>query len=96
MDLAGLGYLMFIASCAAADRIFRAVHDAGCDDVTIAQSRPLMGIDADSTRLGALAKRSRRPRAYPGMRHSSCSVVNVCTTMPPRVRRLRDEVVPTS
>jgi DNA-binding MarR family transcriptional regulator len=51
--------LMFIASRAAADRIFRAVHDAGFDDVTIAQSRLMMGIDTDGTRLSTLAERAQ-------------------------------------
>jgi DNA-binding MarR family transcriptional regulator len=51
--------LMFIAARAAADRIFRAVHDAGFDDVTIAQSRLLMGIDAEGTRLSVLAERAQ-------------------------------------
>ena len=51
--------LMFIASRAAADRIFSAVHDAGFDDVTIAQSRLMMGIDAEGTRLSALADRAQ-------------------------------------
>lgn len=51
--------LMFIASRAAADRIFRAVHDAGFDDVTLAQARLLMGIDAGGTRLSVLAERAQ-------------------------------------
>src|SRR3954470_19483192 len=51
--------LMFIAARAAADRIFRAVHDAGFDDVTIAQSRLMMGIDTDGTRLSVLAGRAQ-------------------------------------
>lgn len=51
--------LMFIASRAAADRIFRAVHEAGFDDVTIAQSRLLMGLDPDGTRLSVLADRAQ-------------------------------------
>jgi DNA-binding MarR family transcriptional regulator len=51
--------LMFIAARAAADRIFRAVHDAGFNDVTIAQSRLLMGIDTDGTRLSVLAERAQ-------------------------------------
>ncbi len=51
--------LMFIASRAAADRIFRAVHDAGFDDVTIAQSRLMMGIDTEGTRLSVLAERAQ-------------------------------------
>ncbi len=51
--------LMFIASRAAADRIFRAVRDAGFDDVTIAQSRLLMGIDTGGTRLSTLAERAQ-------------------------------------
>jgi DNA-binding MarR family transcriptional regulator len=51
--------LMFIAARAAADRIFRAVHDAGFDDVTIAQSRLMMGIDTEGTRLSALAERAQ-------------------------------------
>ena len=51
--------LMFIASRAASDRIFRAMHDAGYDDVTIAQSRLLMGIDTAGTRLSVLAERAQ-------------------------------------
>ena len=51
--------LMFIAARAAADRIFSAVHDAGFDDVTIAQSRLMMGIDAEGTRLSVLADRAQ-------------------------------------
>jgi DNA-binding MarR family transcriptional regulator len=51
--------LMFIAARAAADRIFRAVHDAGFDDVTIAQSRLMMGIDPGGTRLSTLAERAQ-------------------------------------
>lgn len=51
--------LMFICSRAAADRIFRAVHAAGFDDVTIAQSRLMMGIDSEGTRLSVLAERAQ-------------------------------------
>src|SRR3954452_22757790 len=51
--------LMFIAARAAADRIFRAVQDAGFDDVTIAQSRLMMGIDTEGTRLSMLAERAQ-------------------------------------
>ena len=51
--------LMFVAARAAADRIFRAVHDAGFDDVTIAQSRLMMGIDTEGTRLSVLAERAQ-------------------------------------
>src|SRR3954464_740355 len=51
--------LMFIAARAAADRIFRAVQDAGFDDVTIAQSRLMMGIDTEGTRLSTLAERAQ-------------------------------------
>jgi DNA-binding MarR family transcriptional regulator len=51
--------LMFIAARAAADRIFRAVRDAGFDDVTIAQSRLMMGIDIEGTRLSTLAERAQ-------------------------------------
>jgi DNA-binding MarR family transcriptional regulator len=50
---------MFIAARAAADRIFRAVHDAGFDDLTIAQSRLLMGIDIEGTRVSTLADRAQ-------------------------------------
>jgi DNA-binding MarR family transcriptional regulator len=50
---------MFIASRSAADRIFRAVHDAGFDDVTIAQSRLVMGLDPGGTRLTVLAERAQ-------------------------------------
>ena len=51
--------LMFIAARAAGDRIFRAVHEAGFDDVTIAQCRLMMGIDTDGTRLSVLAERAQ-------------------------------------
>jgi DNA-binding MarR family transcriptional regulator len=51
--------LMFIASRAAADRIFAAMRDAGYDDVTIAQSRLMMGVDPDGTRLSVLADRAQ-------------------------------------
>jgi DNA-binding MarR family transcriptional regulator len=51
--------LMFIAARAAADRIFRAVQDGGFDDVTIAQSRLMMGIDTEGTRLSVLADRAQ-------------------------------------
>ena len=51
--------LMFIAARAAGDRIFRAMHDAGFDDVTIAQGRLLMGLDPGGTRLGTLAERAQ-------------------------------------
>ena len=51
--------LMFIASRAAADRIFRAVHDAGFDDLTMAQSRLAMGVDVEGTRLSVLAERAQ-------------------------------------
>ena len=51
--------LMFIASRAAADRIFTAVRDAGFDDATMAQSRLMMGIDPEGTRLSVLAERAQ-------------------------------------
>ncbi len=51
--------LMFIAARAAADRIFSVVRDAGFDDVTVAQSRLLMGIDPGGTRLSVLADRAQ-------------------------------------
>ncbi|SHJ26538.1 DNA-binding transcriptional regulator, MarR family [Tessaracoccus bendigoensis DSM 12906] len=51
--------LMFIASRAAAGRIFTVVREAGFDDVTMAQSRLMMGIDADGTRLSVLAERAQ-------------------------------------
>lgn len=51
--------LMFIASRAAADRIFSVVHDAGFADLTVAQSRLLMGIDPRGTRLSVLADRAQ-------------------------------------
>ena len=49
--------LMFIAARAAADRIFGVVRDAGFHDVTLAQSRLLMGVDPEGTRLSVLADR---------------------------------------
>ena len=51
--------LMFIAARAAADRIFRAVQDGGFDDMTFAQSRLMMGIDTEGTRLSVLADRAQ-------------------------------------
>lgn len=51
--------LMFIAARASADRIFTAVQNAGFTDVTIAQSRLMMGIDPDGTRLSVLAERAQ-------------------------------------
>ena len=51
--------LMFIASRAAADRIFRAMHNAGFDDVTIAQARLMMGVDPEGTRISVLAARGQ-------------------------------------
>jgi DNA-binding MarR family transcriptional regulator len=51
--------LMFIAARAAADRIFRAMQNAGFDDVTIAQARLMMGVDPEGTRLSVLAARGQ-------------------------------------
>ena len=51
--------LMFIASRAASERIFRAVQDAGFDDVTIAPSLLTMGLDPEGTRLSVLAERAQ-------------------------------------
>ena len=51
--------LMFIAARSAADRIFKVIHAAGFSDVTVAQSRLLMGIDPDGTRLSVLADRAQ-------------------------------------
>jgi DNA-binding MarR family transcriptional regulator len=51
--------LMFIAARAAADRIFTVVRDAGFSEWTVAQSRLLMGIDPDGTRLSVLADRAQ-------------------------------------
>lgn len=51
--------LMFIAARAAADRIFKTLHDAGFDDMTIAQSRLTMGLDPEGTRISVLAERAQ-------------------------------------
>lgn len=51
--------LMFIASRSAANRIFEALQERGFDDSTIAQSRLMMGIDPDGTRLSVLAERAQ-------------------------------------
>lgn len=51
--------LMFIASRAAADRIFGVVHDAGFTELTVAQSRLLMSVDPEGTRLSVLADRAQ-------------------------------------
>jgi DNA-binding MarR family transcriptional regulator len=51
--------LMFIASRAASTRIFEALHEAGFDDLSLAQSRLMMGIDPEGTRLSVLAARAQ-------------------------------------
>ena len=51
--------LMFISSRSAANRIFEALQKRGLDDATIAQSRLMMGIDPDGTRLSVLAERAQ-------------------------------------
>lgn len=51
--------LMFIASRSAANRIFEALKGRGFGDVTIAQSRLMMGIDPEGTRLSVLAERAQ-------------------------------------
>src|SRR3954469_14450972 len=51
--------LMFIASRAAFTRVFDALHEAGFDDLSVAQARLMMGIDADGTRLSVLAERAQ-------------------------------------
>ncbi|GAA6527764.1 MarR family transcriptional regulator [Intrasporangium sp. DVR] len=51
--------LMFIAHRAAENRIYHAVAAKGYGDVTIAQSRLLMGIDDGGTRLTVLAERAQ-------------------------------------
>ncbi|MFL6080176.1 MAG: MarR family winged helix-turn-helix transcriptional regulator [Ornithinibacter sp.] len=51
--------LMFIAARSASTRIFEAMHEAGFDDLSLAQSRLLMGIDPDGTRLSVLAARAQ-------------------------------------
>jgi len=51
--------LMFIAHRAAENRIYRTVAAQGYDDVTIAQSRLLMGIDEAGTRVSVLADRAQ-------------------------------------
>lgn len=51
--------LMFISSRYAEARVYAAVTAHGFDDVTIAQSRLMMGIDEGGTRLTVLAERAR-------------------------------------
>jgi DNA-binding MarR family transcriptional regulator len=51
--------LMFIASRSAGNRIFEALQRAGFEDLTIAQSRLMMGLDAEGTRLSVLADRAQ-------------------------------------
>lgn len=51
--------LMFIASRSAANRIFDALQRAGFEDLTIAQSRLMMGLDPEGTRLSVLADRAQ-------------------------------------
>ena len=51
--------LMFIASRAAANRVFEAIRRCGFEDLTIAQSRLLMGIDPGGTRLSVVADRAQ-------------------------------------
>lgn len=50
--------LMHIVARYAEVRIFQTVSGTGFADVTIAQSRLLMGIDEDGTRLSVLAERA--------------------------------------
>jgi DNA-binding MarR family transcriptional regulator len=50
--------LMFIASRAATARVFEAMGESGFDDITLAQSRLMMGIDPEGTRLSVLAARA--------------------------------------
>lgn len=51
--------LMFISSRYAEARVHAAITAHGFDDITIAQSRLMMGIDDGGTRLTALAERAR-------------------------------------
>ncbi|EWT01716.1 MarR family transcriptional regulator [Intrasporangium oryzae NRRL B-24470] len=51
--------LMFIASRAASERIFRAVQEAGFTDLTLAQGRLMMGMEPDGSRLSTLADRGQ-------------------------------------
>ncbi|WP_270888906.1 MarR family winged helix-turn-helix transcriptional regulator [Pedococcus sp. 5OH_020] len=51
--------LMFISSRSAANRIFEALQKQGFGDLTIAQSRLMMGIDPEGTRLSVLAERAQ-------------------------------------
>ena len=51
--------LMFISSRYAEARVYAAMMAQGFDDVTIAQSRLMMGIDEGGTRLTVLAERAR-------------------------------------
>jgi DNA-binding MarR family transcriptional regulator len=51
--------LMFIAARHAAGRIHGVVQEAGFQDLSIAQSRLMMGIDGDGTRLNVLAARAQ-------------------------------------
>lgn len=51
--------LMHIAARSAVNRIYDAVRGHGFEDVTIAQSRLLMGIDSEGTRLSVLAERAQ-------------------------------------
>jgi DNA-binding MarR family transcriptional regulator len=50
--------LMLISARAAENRVFSAVHEAGFDDITLAQARIAAGIDPDGTRLSVLAERA--------------------------------------
>ncbi|WP_392542599.1 MarR family winged helix-turn-helix transcriptional regulator [Oryzobacter telluris] len=51
--------LMFIAARDASARIFDALQASGFDDVTLAQSRLMMGLDPEGTRLSVLAARAQ-------------------------------------
>lgn len=51
--------LMAIAARAASTRIFEVLQAEGFDDVTIAQSRLIAGIDEDGTRVSVLAARAQ-------------------------------------
>lgn len=51
--------LMFISSRYAEARVYAAITAQGFDDITIAQSRLMMGMDEGGTRLTVLAERAR-------------------------------------
>lgn len=62
-----LGMLLFIPYRYTEDRIFRALHDAGFDDWTLAQCRVFQRIAPDGSRLTDLAEQAQMSKQSAGV-----------------------------